>query len=93
MRVEDLEQRPDRKVIEGTGASSSRDGAGNEQEASGRHVAMSEPQPRPAESSVGDGQPPREQIDDADMADPDSDRRRIRESLGRKEKQRESGST
>ena len=43
---------------------------------------MSEPQPRPAEPSVGDGQPPREQSDDADMADPDSDRRRPRESLG-----------
>ena len=28
------------------------------------------------------GQPPREQSDDADMADPDSDRRRPRESLG-----------
>ena len=42
---------------------------------------MSEPQPRPAEPSVGDGQPPREQSDDADMADPDSDRRRPRESL------------
>ena len=27
-------------------------------------------------------QPPREQSDDADMADPDSDRRRERESLG-----------
>ena len=30
MRVEDPEQRPDLEVIEGTGASSSRDGAGNE---------------------------------------------------------------
>ena len=29
MRVEDPEQQPDREVIEGTGASSSRDGAGN----------------------------------------------------------------
>ena len=28
-----FEQRPDREVIEGTGVSSSRDGAGNEQEA------------------------------------------------------------
>ena len=37
---------------------------------------MSEPQPRPAQPSVGDGQLPREQSDDADMADPDSDRRR-----------------
>ena len=40
------------------------------------------PQPRPAEPSVGVGQPPREHSDDADMADPDSDRRRPRESLG-----------
>ena len=43
---------------------------------------MSEPQPRPAEPSVGGDQPPKEQSDDADMADPDSDRRRPRESLG-----------
>ena len=43
---------------------------------------MSEPQPRPAEPSVGDGQPPREQCDDADMADPESDTRRPREWLG-----------
>ena len=35
MRFVDPEQRPDRVVIEGTGASSSRDGAGNEQEARG----------------------------------------------------------
>ena len=55
MRVEDPEQRPDREVIEGTGASSSRDGAGNE------------PAPLPAESSVSDDQQPREQSDDADM--------------------------
>ena len=82
MRVVDPEQWPDRVVIEGTGASSSRDGAGNEQEASGRPVAMSEPQPRPAEPSVGGDQLPQEQSDDADMADPDSDRRRPRESLG-----------
>ena len=82
MRVVDPEQRPDRIVIEGTGASSSRDGAGNEQEATGGPVVMSEPQPRPAEPSVGDDQPPKEQSDDADMADPDSDRRRRRESLG-----------
>ena len=61
MRVVDPEQLPDHVVIEGTGASSSRDGAGNEQEATGRPVAVSEPQPRPAESSVGDDQPPREQ--------------------------------
>ena len=76
MRVEDFEQGPDREVIEGTGASSSRDGAGNEQE------AMSEPQPRPAEPSVGEEQDPKEQSDDAEMADLDSDRRRPRESLG-----------
>ena len=82
MRVEYPEQRPDREVTEGTGASSSSDGAGNEQEATEGPVAMSEPQPRPAEPSVGDGQPPREHSDDADMADPDSDRRRPRESLG-----------
>ena len=42
---------------------------------------MSEPQPRPAEPSGGD-QLPKEQSDDADVADPDSDRRRPRESLG-----------
>ena len=59
MRVVDPEQRPDRVVIEGTGASSSREGAGNEQEASGRPAAMSEPQPRPAEPSVGGDQPPK----------------------------------
>ena len=82
MRVEYPEQRPDREVTEGTGASSSRDRAGNEQEAAGGPVAMSEPQPRKAEPSVGDGQPPREQSDDADMADPDSNRKRPRESLG-----------
>ena len=74
MRIEDPEERPDREVIEGTGASSSRDGAGNY------------PPPRPAESSVGDDQPARKQSDDADMAilrvtlgDPES-------RLGRKEK-------
>ena len=77
-----FEQRPDREVIEGTGASSSRDGAGNEQQATGGPVVMSEPQPRPAEPSVSVDQPPREQCDDADMANPDSDRRRPRESLG-----------
>ena len=43
---------------------------------------MSEPQPRPAESSVGNEQSPREQGDDADMGDLESDRRRPRESLG-----------
>ena len=90
MRAVDPEQRPDRAVIEGTGASSSRDGTGNEQEASGRPVAMSEPQPRPAEPSVGDDQPPKEQSDDADMADPDSDRRRPRESLGEERETKES---
>ena len=47
-----------------------------------RDPPMSEPQPRPAEPSVGDDQPPREKSDDADMADPDSDRRRPRESVG-----------
>ena len=85
MRVKDPEQRRDREVIEGTGASSSRDGAGNEQEVTGRPVAMSEPQPHPAEMSVGDDQPPREESDDADMTvtggDPESRSRR-------KEKQR-----
>ena len=70
------EQRPHREVIEGTGASSSRDDAGND------------PPPRPAESSASVDQPPREQSDDASMGDPESDRR----SLGRKEKQRGSGS-
>ena len=40
MRVEDPEQGPDRDVIEGTGASCSRDGAGNDQESMGRPVAM-----------------------------------------------------
>ena len=55
MRLEYPEQRPDREVTEGTSASSSRDGAGNEQEATGGPVAMSEPQPRPAAPSVGDG--------------------------------------
>ena len=68
MIIEDPDQRLDREVIAGTGASSSRDGAGHEQEATGRPIAMSEPQPRPAEPSVGEDQPPREQSDDADMA-------------------------
>ena len=52
--IEDPDQRPDREVIEGTGASSSRDGAENE------------PPSRPAELSVSADQPPREQSDDAD---------------------------
>ena len=65
--------RSEPEVIEGTGASSSRDGAGNEQEAAVRPVAVSEPQPRPPAPSVGDDQPPREHSDDADMADQDSD--------------------
>ena len=55
----------------------------------GKPVAMSEPQPRPAEQSVGEEQPPREQSGDADKADLDSDRRRPRESIG-KEKETES---
>ena len=71
MRIEDLGQRPDREVIEGTGASSSRDGAGND------------PPPRPAESSVSVDQPAREQSGDAHMGDPEQDRRRPRESLGK----------
>ena len=53
---------------------------------------MSEPQPRPAETSVGEVLPPREQSDDADMADPESDRRRPESRLERKEQQIESGS-
>ena len=60
MRVVDPEQRPGRVVIERAGASSSRDGDGNEPEATVRPVAMSEPQPRPAERSVSDDQPPKE---------------------------------
>ena len=52
--IEDPDQRPYREVIEGTGASSCRDGAGNE------------PQPRPAEPSVD--QSPREQGDDAEKS-------------------------
>ena len=51
MRIEDTDQLPDREVIEGTGASSSRDGAGHE------------PPSRPAESSAKADQPPREQSD------------------------------
>ena len=43
---------------------------------------MSEPQPRPAEPSVGEDQLSKAQSDDADMAGPDNDRRRPRESLG-----------
>ena len=42
---------------------------------------MSGPQPRPAESNVSVDQSPREQSDDADMGDPESDRRRTRESV------------
>ena len=68
MRIEDPDQRPDRRAIEGTGASSSRDGAGNE------------PPPCPAESSSVD-QRPREQSDEADVGDPESDRRRPREPV------------
>ena len=78
MRIED--QRQDREVIEGCGASSSRNGGGHEQEFSGKPVAMSEPAPRPAASSVSVDQSRREQGDDADMGDPESDRRRPRES-------------
>ena len=70
MKIEDPDQRPDREGIEGTGASSSRDGAENE------------PQSRPAESSASADQPPREQGDDVDMSDLESDRRRHRESVG-----------
>ena len=69
MRIEDPDQRPDREVTEGIGASSSRDGAGNE------------PPPRPAESNVSVDQPPREKSDDADMGDPESDMERPRESV------------
>ena len=47
-RVEDLRATAGSRGHEGTGASSSRDGAGNEQEASGGPVVMSEPQPRPS---------------------------------------------
>ena len=73
MRIEDPDQLPDREVIEGTGASSSRDGAGNEAPS------------RPAESSASADQPPREQSDDADMADPEIDRGRYRESVEEEE--------
>ena len=69
MRIEDLDRRPDRKVIEGTGASSSRDGGGNE------------PPSPPAESSVSADQPPRGQSDGAEMRDLESDRRRLGESV------------
>ena len=77
MRILDPDQRLDREVIEGSGASSSRDGGGNEQEVTSKPVAMSESKPRPAESSVGVDQ----QGDDADMGDPESDRRKPRESV------------
>ena len=40
MRVVDPEQRPDRVVIQGTGASSSRDGAGNEHYLSHNHAQL-----------------------------------------------------
>ena len=66
MRIEDPDQRLNREVIEGTGASSSRDDAG------------SEPQSRPVASSVSAQKPPREQSDDADMGDLETDRRRPR---------------
>ena len=36
MRIDDPDQRLDREVIEGSGASSSRDGAGNEPEVTGK---------------------------------------------------------
>ena len=67
MRMEDPDQRLNREVIEGTGASSSRDDAG------------SEPRSRPVESSVSAQKPPREQSDDADMGDLETDRRRPKE--------------
>ena len=43
----------------------------------GRPVAMSEPQPRPAQPSVSVDQSPREQSDDADMGDPESARQLV----------------
>ena len=52
---------------------------------------MSEPQPRPAEPSVGDDQSQREQGDDADMGDPES-AGEDPESRWERGKQRESGS-
>ena len=70
MIIEDPDQRADREGIEGTGASSSRDGAENE------------PLSRRAESSASADKPPREQSDDVDMSDLESDRRRHRESVG-----------
>ena len=93
MRNEDPDQRLDREVIEGSGASSSRDGAGNEQEVAGKPVAMSAPQPRPAEPSVSVDQSPREKAMMRTWAilrvtggNPES-------RLWKKEKQRGSGST
>ena len=77
-RIEDHDQRLDREVIEGTDAPSSRDGTGNE------------PPSRTAELSVGEEQPPREQSDDGDMADPDNDRRRPREPVGEERETKES---
>ena len=59
---------PDRRLDRDEGTSS-RDGAGNELPS------------RPAESSVSADHLPREQGDDADMGDPESDRRRPRESV------------
>ena len=44
-------------------------------------LRWSEPQPRPVESSASVDQSPREQGDDADVGDPESDRRRPRESV------------
>ena len=78
MRIEDPDQRLHREAIEGSGASSSRDGAGNEQEVAGKPVAMSAPQPHPAEPS---GPVSERKGNDADMGDPESDRRRPRESV------------
>ena len=54
-------------MIDATGASKSRDEVGNE------------PPSRPAALSGSADQPPREQGGDADMGDPESERRRPRE--------------
>ena len=54
-----FEQEPDREVIEGTGASSSLDGADCEQEATGGRVVISKFQPRPVEQSVSVDQHPK----------------------------------
>ena len=92
MRVEETEQGPDCEVIEGTGASSSRDGAGNEQEATGGPVAMSEPQHAQLNrvSVMASSQENKVMMQTWPIltvtgGDPES-------RLGRKEKQRESGS-